>query len=160
MLSALYSVFIQISVDHFPPAMVAAAFIDNWACWTAIFFLKHRSDALKVFIEYYATVEKFLNIPIVFLRVDNAPEHIHGQFNDYCKANGISFEKIVLNASQNGIAECANLTVLQMMCAMLLNGDLPDYFWPLAAACGVHIKNCVPHSMLPTHSTPFMLWMK
>ena len=35
-------------------------FIDDWARWTAIFFLKHRSDALKVFIEYRAAVEKFL----------------------------------------------------------------------------------------------------
>ena len=91
----------------------------------------------------------------------NAEPYIHGQFDDYCKANGISFEKIMLDASpQNGISKCANLTVSQMMHAMLLDGDLPDYFWPLAAACGIHIKNHVPHSVLPTHSTPFTLWMK
>ena len=46
------------------------------------------------------------------------------------------------------------------LCSSDLDGDLPDYFWPLAAACGIHIKNHVPHSTLSTHSTPSMLWMK
>ena len=135
-------------------------FIDDCTRFTLIFFLKQHSDALKAFIEYRSAVEKFLGLPIVYLRIDNAPEYIHGQFDDYCKANGIIFEKIVPDASQqNGVSERVNLTVAQMMRAMLLDGDLPDYFWPLAATCGVHIKNRVPHSALPTHITPFTLWM-
>ena len=71
-----------------------------------MFFLKQCSDALKVFIEYCSAVEKFLGVPIICLRVDNAPEYIHGQFDNYCKVNGKSFEKIVSDASpQNGVSE-------------------------------------------------------
>jgi hypothetical protein len=135
-------------------------FIDNYTRFILIFFLKQCSDALKAFVEYCSAVEKFLGVSIVFLRINNALKYIHSQFDDYCKANGISFEKIVPDVSpQNGVSEQANFTVAQMMHVMLLDGDIPDYFWPLAAACGVHIKNRVLHSALPTHSTPFTLWM-
>jgi hypothetical protein len=126
-----------------------------------IFFLKHRSDALSVFVEFRTSIEKFLNSSIVLLRLDNAPEYIYGQFYDYCKSEGISFEKIVPDASpQNGVSERANLTVARMMRAMLIDGDMPDFFWPLAAACGTHIKNRVPHASLPPATTPFTLWFK
>jgi hypothetical protein len=59
-----------------------------------------------VFVEYCSAIEKFLGVSIIFLCIDNAPEYIHGQFDDYCKANSISFEKTVHNASpQNGVSE-------------------------------------------------------
>ena len=57
-------------------------FIDNYARFTLIFFLKKRSGTLKVFIEYQSAVEKFLGVSIIFLRIDNAPEYIRGQFDN------------------------------------------------------------------------------
>lgn len=45
--------------------------------------------------------------------------------------------------------------------AMLIDGNLPDFFWPLAAQAAMHIKNRLPHAALhdPT-TTPFELWFK
>ena len=135
-------------------------FIDDYSCYMFIYFLKRRSDVLKVFIEFRTATEKFLGVSIVFLRCDNAPEYIRGMFENYCKTNGISYEKIVPDASpQNGVSEHANWTVGSMSRAMLLDGDMSDFFWPFAALTAVHIKVRVPHSAIPSEKTPFELIM-
>lgn len=41
---------------------------------------------------------------------------------------------------------------------MLIDTNLRDYFWPFAVLTTAHIKQCVPHSSLPTSLTPFQLW--
>ena len=90
-------------------------FIDCYSHFIFIFFLRKKSEALKTFIEFKTTVEKFHSLPIVILRVDNAPEYIYGEFETYCRENGITYEKIVPGASpQNGVAERANYTVASM----------------------------------------------
>jgi hypothetical protein len=47
-----------------------------------------------------------------------------------------------------------------MVRAMLIDGDMPDFFWPLAAQAAIHIKNRVPHSAISEDKTPFELWFK
>ena len=42
--------------------------------------------------------------------------------------------------------------------AMLIDANLSSCFWPFTIQTAIHIKNCVPHSNLPLHSTPFQLW--
>jgi len=41
---------------------------------------------------------------------------------------------------------------------MLIDADLSSWFWPYAIQTAVHIKNRVPHSNLPPHTTPFEFW--
>jgi hypothetical protein len=51
-------------------------------------------------------VEKYLEEEIVVIRVDNVPEFVKGEFQNYCKKEGIQFEKTVPDASQqNGVVE-------------------------------------------------------
>jgi hypothetical protein len=136
-------------------------FIDDSCRYIAIYFLKLKSDALKCFREFRAATEKFLGYPIVFLRIDNAPELIHGQFSDYCKEHGITYERTVPDASQqNGVAERANQIIERMTRAMLVDSSLTVWFWPLAAQAAVHIKNRVPHASLKPDTTPFEGWFK
>ena len=79
----------------------------------------------------------------------------------YCKAQGITYEKTIPDSpSQNGIAERTNLTVCSMARAMLIDGNLRDFFWPFAVLTAVHIKQRVPHASLPPNVTPFELWFK
>lgn len=44
--------------------------------------------------------------------------------------------------------------------AMLIDGNLPDWFWPFATLSAVHIKNRLPHASLDPTVTPFELWLK
>jgi hypothetical protein len=136
-------------------------FVDDSSRYYIINFLKLKSEALKVFIEFRLAAEKYLGEEIAVLRVDNAGELIEGEFEIYCRENGITYEKTTPDASQqNGVAERTNQITENMIRAMLVDADLPYYFWPLAAQTAAHIKNRVPHASLPSNKTPFELWMK
>jgi hypothetical protein len=84
---------------------------------------------------------------------------MQGDFEIFTKESGISYEKIVPDASQqNGVAERHNFTFHNMCRSMLLDADLSDWFWPLAIQAAVHIKNRVPHKALPRYTSPYELW--
>jgi hypothetical protein len=79
--------------------------------------------------------------------------------NTYCKAHGIAYEKTVPDSPpQNGIAKHTNLMIYSMACAMLIDVNLHNYFWPFTVLTTTHIKQCVPHASLPPNMTPLQLW--
>jgi hypothetical protein len=134
-------------------------FVDDFSRYISLFFMKTRDEALKHFIEFKSATENFTSERISLLRVDNAPELTHGKMEQFCKTNGISYEKTIPDSPpQNGVAERTNLTIGSMARAMLIDADLSDYFWPFATQAAVHIKNRVPHSILPPEKTPFEFW--
>ena len=103
--------------------------------------MKTRDKALSLFIQFRAGVENFCRQRITLLCVNNAPELIHGKMKAYCAENSIAYEKMVPDSpSQNGIAECTNLTICNMVCVMLIDANLRDWFWPFAVLTAAHIK--------------------
>jgi len=123
--------------------------------------MKTRNEALSLFIQFKSAAENFCKETISLLRVDNAPELIHGQMETYCKAQGITYEKTIPDSPpQNGVAERTNLTVCSMARAMLIDANLCDYFWPFSILTAVHIKQRVPYASLPPTVTPYQLWFK
>lgn len=134
-------------------------FIDDFSRFITLFLMKSRSEAPSLFAQFRTAAENFCKEKITLLRVDNAPELIHGQMETYCKTNGISYEKTVPDSpAQNGVAERTNLTICSMARAMLIDANLRDYFWPFAVLAATHIKQRVPHASLPPTTTPFQLW--
>jgi len=129
-------------------------FIDDFCWYIAIYFLKLKSDALKCFHEFRVAAEKFLGYSVIFLHVDNAPELTQGQFHDYCKEHGITYELMIPDASQqNGVAKWVNQIIESMAHAMLVDSGLTFWFWPLSAHTATHIKNRIPHSSLESKGT-------
>jgi hypothetical protein len=121
--------------------------------------MKNRSEALALFTQFKTTAETFTGERIKLLRVDNAPELVHGQMQSYCHTQGITYEKTVPDSPpQNGVAERTNRTICSMARAMLIDANLRDYFWPFAVLAATHIKQRVPHASLPNNTTPFELW--
>jgi hypothetical protein len=134
-------------------------FVDCHSRYISLFLMKNRSEALSLFIEFKNAAETFTGKRIKLLRVDNAPELIHGQMRSYCQSQGITYEKTVPDSPpQNGVAERTNLTICNMARAMLVDSNLRDYFWPFAVLTATHIKQRVPHSSLPNNTTPFEMW--
>lgn len=134
--------------------------VDCCSRWRSARFLKQKSDALAEFTQYKTTVERYTGRKIAVVRLDNAREFVAGDFQKYCDSEGISFEKTVPYASpQNGVAERSHALLCSMARAMLVDANLPDYFWPLAIQTANHILNRLPTSALPPDTTPFHLWM-
>ena len=57
---------------------------------------------------------------------------------------------------QNGIAECKNRALKEMMNAMLLSSGLPDNMWGETVLSAYYILNRIPHKKLD--QTPCELW--
>ena len=134
-------------------------FIDYYSRFITLFLMKSRNKALSLFTQFKSAAKNFCNQKISILQVDNAPELVHGQMQQFCTTSGISYEKTIPNSpSQNSIAERTNLTICSMACAMLIDTNLRDYFWPFAVLTTAHIKQRVPHSSIPPNITPFQLW--
>ena len=121
--------------------------------------MRSRTEALTFLKQFKAMSETMHSVKIVFLRVDNAPEYIEGEMRSFCEEQGIQYERTVAEApSQNGKSERHNYTYERMARAMLMDGDLHIFFWPFMILATVHIKNRVPHSALPRHTTPHEPW--
>ncbi len=135
--------------------------VDDCSRWRSTRFLKNKSDALTEFIIYRTAVERYTGRKIAVIRLDNAQELIKGQFQRYCDTEGITLEKIIPDASpQNGVAERSHALICSMARAMLIDANLADFFWPLAAQAATHILNRLPTAALPPDTTPFHLWWK
>ena len=127
--------------------------------YISLYLMKTRDEAPDHFIHFKTAAENFTQQHIKILRVDNAPELVRGKLQHYCLSHGITYEKTVPDSpSQNGVAERCNLTLASMARAMLLDAQLSPWFWPFAIETAVHLKNRVPHSLLPPHKTPFEYW--
>jgi hypothetical protein len=134
-------------------------FIDDYSRFITLFLMKSRDEAPTLFCQFKTAAEAHSGHKLSLLRVDNAPELIHGQMEKFCKSNGVTYEKTVPDPPpQNGVAERTNLTICSMARAMLLNANLRDFFWPFAVLAATHIKQRVPHASLPPNTTPFELW--
>jgi hypothetical protein len=133
--------------------------IDDHSDWVVVYFMVKRSEAVQHIKHFKSTYEAMHDTKIIFLHVDNAPEYVKGELRKFCDDEGIQYERTVPDApQQNGKSERHNYTFQCMAQAMLIDGDLHDYFWPFAIHAGIHIKNCVPHAGLTPNTTLFQYW--
>jgi Integrase core domain len=134
-------------------------FICCYSRHISLYLMTSRDEAPDFFHEFRTVTENFCGERISLIRADNAPELTRGRFQSYCRDAGIAYEKTIPDTpNQNGVAERCNLTLVSMARALLIDANLSDWYWPFAIQTAVHIKNRVPHSSLPPHTTPFELW--
>ncbi|CAA7040777.1 unnamed protein product [Microthlaspi erraticum] len=117
-------------------------FIDDFSrkCWT--YLLSEKSEALAVFKEFKAAVERELGEKLVCLRTDRGGEYNSKAFEAFCKETGIKRQlTAAYTPQQNGIAERKNRSVMNMTRCMLLEKSVPRSFWPEAVQYAVHILN-------------------
>jgi transposase InsO family protein len=92
------------------------------------------------------------------LRYDNRGELTSKEFMDYCSSHGIKRQfSIARTPQQNGVVERKNMTVQEMVRAMLMDSKLTDIFWTQAVHTIVHIQNIVILRK-NTDKTPYKPW--
>ena len=64
-------------------------FIDDFSRKVWAFFLKHKNEAFITFKQWKILVEKQTGKQIKRLRTDNGLEFCSGEFNSFCKDQGI-----------------------------------------------------------------------
>ena len=117
---------------------------------------KIRNSAM--FSIFKAETEKQTGLSIKGLRHDRGGEYTSNVFKALCLQSGIIQELTeAYSPQQNGVAERANRTLVEMARSMLYHHHLPLPFWAEAIRTAAYIRNRCPTSRLGT-VTPEEAW--
>lgn len=147
-----------INVESFSGAKYFVTFIDDKTRYMQVAFLKNKSDVLVEFKKYKQAVERETGEKIKGLRTDNGKEYTSNDFSTFLSREGIRRQLTVeYTPQQNGVAERANRTLMEMTRCMLIESGLPKQFWAEALNTAVFIRNRCPTSALK-NTTPYEAW--
>ena len=117
-----------------------------------------KSEAFHQFKAFKAFVEKQTGLFIKCLRTDRGGEYNSIAFKEFCKAHGIKRQlTTAFTPQQNGVAECKNHTIMNMVRAALLKKEVPKAFWPDVVQWMNHIHNRSP-TLIVKDMTPEEAW--
>lgn len=103
-------------------------------------------------------IEKQTERKIKRLRTDNGLEFYSGEFNQFCRHEGIQRHLTVpYTPRQNGVAERMNRTLLERARSMLSNAGLGKQFWTEAICTACHLVNRSPNASID-FKTPEEIW--
>ena len=115
--------------------------------------LKH----LKSFKEFQTKVEIHRNKKLKFLRSDRGGEYLSYEFGLHLKQCGIVSQLMPLRTPQhNGVSECCNRTLLNMVWSMMSLTNLSLSFWGYALETAAFTLNRAPSKSI--EMTPYELW--
>lgn len=105
-------------------------FIDDYSRKSWIYFLSENLEALSYFKCFKKMVENETSLHIKCLRTERGDEFTSVEFNSFCMENGIKWQlTTAYTPQQNSVAEQKNRTVMNMVCAMLLEKGIPKPIW-------------------------------
>lgn len=133
-------------------------FIDDKTSYTTVYFLRSKAQVFTYFKQYKAYAENKHGAGIKILRSDNGGEYTSQDFESFLTDHGIKHETTVPDTpEQNGVAERANRSLVEMMRCMLHSSGLGKGFWQLGLQAAVYIKNLTPTRSLGG-MTPWEAW--
>ena len=134
-------------------------FTDDYSRCTAVYFMKHKSEALEKFKEFEATAVGDCGETIGTFRTDNGTEYISQAFKEYLKSRQIRHQTSApYTPEQNGVAERVNRTLLDKARVMIAHAGIQKTFWAEAISTAAYIKNRTPTTALADDKTPYELW--
>jgi hypothetical protein len=131
-------------------------FIDDYSRYFWIYLLQKKSEKCDAFMQFKAIVEKQFDKSILCLHDDKGGEFIGIKWDAFFAQHGIRCEHTVkASAQQNGVAECLNCTLEELLVAMLNGARLPALFWGegLNYLCHVIVRSL--SGSIPPGTTPY-----
>lgn len=123
--------------------------------FTYVYLLKRKSEVFEKFQEYEAEVLAKFGTKISLLTTDNRGEYESNEMITFCKRKGIKkVETIPYTPQQNGVAERFNRTLIEKVCAIIIESDVPKYLWGEAIYAATHVVNRSPTKALTSFKTP------
>lgn len=133
-------------------------FIDDFSRKIWLYPIKAKSECFEKFKEFKALVEKQSEHKIKVFRSDNGGEFMSNQFGELLKKEGIARQTTTpYTPQQNGVAERANRTIVEMARSMLHAQNLGLDLWAEAVVTAVYTRNRCPTSAVQ-NMTPEQAW--
>jgi transposase InsO family protein len=131
-------------------------FIDNYSHYFWIYLLRKKSETFDTFTQFKAIVEKQFDKSILCLHDNKGGEFIGIKWDMFLVQHGIRCKHAVkASPQQNGVAECLNRTLKELLVAMLNSARLPARFWGKGLNYLHHVIVRSPSSAIPTGTTPY-----
>lgn len=120
--------------------------------------LRQKSEILTAFKTFEKRVEKETGCSIKRLRTDNTKEYTSKEFKRFLEEEGIDRQLTVeYTPQQNGIAERANRTLVEMARCLMLQAKLPNSLWAEAINAATFLRNRCPTKSFE-NKTPYEAW--
>jgi transposase InsO family protein len=133
-------------------------YIDDFSRKVWVYILKSKGEVFEKFKEFKALVETQSEHKIKVFRSDNGGEFISKGLRRFLKEHGIEKQTSTpYRPQQNGVAERANRTIVEMARSMLHAQNLKKSFWAEAVVNAVYTRNRCPTRTLPS-ITPQEAW--
>lgn len=133
-------------------------FIDDYSRKIFIYFMHAKNEVFDKFKLFKSYVECQTGKKIKALRSDNGTEYVNRQFTEYLNTCGIKRQLTVpYTPQQNGVAERANRTIVEMAKSMLIHAKLEEFLWAEAVSTASYLRNRCPSKAL-MGATPFEIW--
>ncbi len=117
-------------------------FIDDFSRKIHVYLLKTKGETFEKFKQYKALVENEIGNKIKVLHSDNGGEFVSKKFDAFLAECGIQRQTSAPDSpQQNGVAKCANRTIMECARSMILAQGLELEFWGEAVNTAVYIKN-------------------
>jgi transposase InsO family protein len=117
-------------------------YIDDFSRKVWVYLLKSKGECLEKFKEFKVVVEKQLEYKIKVFRSDNGGEFISEGFEGFLKAHGIEKQTSTpYRPQQNGVADRANRTLVEMAKSMLHAQNLKKSLWAEAVVNAAYTRN-------------------
>jgi transposase InsO family protein len=95
-------------------------FVDDFACFTWIFFLRKKSEVFQHLKDFKYLVETQSRKKIKVLRTDNGGEYVNHEIQKLFHKEGIQLQHTVpYTSQQNGVVEWKNRSLKDMASCML-----------------------------------------
>jgi transposase InsO family protein len=119
-------------------AEYAITFIDDYTRATWVTLMRSKGEALQCFRDFKIEVENQAGLTIKRLRTDNGSEYVNESFQAHLRLCGIKHERTTpYTPQQNGLAERANRTLMDMVRSMLAHAQLPNFLGRCAQVRGM-----------------------
>ncbi|UYV78459.1 hypothetical protein LAZ67_16001473 [Cordylochernes scorpioides] len=128
-------------------ALYFATFIDDFSRMIFTFVMKRKSEIFKGFKVFKRFAEKQTGKKIKAIRSDNAAEYLSSDFKEYLSEEGIRHQlSVEYSPQQNGVAERANRTLVEMTRCFIIQANLPDPLWAELVHTSTYIRNRCPRT--------------
>ena len=132
--------------------------VDDYSRYNWLRCMTTKDEAFDLIKQFVAASEAMHGKRVSVLHTDNGGEFVSNDFDAWLVQHGIRRElTVAYTPHQNGVAERAMRTIVEMARAMLVSARLPKTFWAFAVAAAVYIRNRSPTITLD-RCTPYEAW--
>jgi hypothetical protein len=124
-------------------------FIDDFSHHTWIYFMKHRSEALSIYKNFFTMIRTYFDTSIRVFRADSTGEYHSNALCQVLTEQGTLAQFFCHDThAQNGVAKHKHRHLIETIHALMIASSIPPHFWAETISIVTYLINIQPSSTL------------